>query len=503
MYAAYCSAMRDRSIISYAEHAPTEQPAAGGAAGAEAAGVVEGSAGTGGSGVSREPGALGLAIEVAAGHALSSQQLQQQAGRKGWKGWGASKVQSVKKKMQERRRGGGSSGGGLEGAASGSVASGSASQDGSVGGGSGSHTQQPGFASLGGSPAKPPLPALPAGGGPPGAAATAAAELQSLDGIMEAKWMQSRKIQVSNLVWRSVVEWLGGLPGRCPDPLQAGCLNISAARGLCIAHCLPSAKKTDFLVLLSHVLLPACAPCLPCLPACLQMPPSIPEAVVRSRGGSRQTSRATSPRAILRQPATSASAELAPGLAAGSGSMGPLGSSLMAGSLPGAGEGFATPSLGSSPVAGGGGGGGGGGMVSPGLPPLPEGQAAWLQAVRRVDTSPGRLGALPPGSPLKPGGQQYYQQQQKEEAGAAAEAGEGHEEAAAAVAMPSEQNEDPAKQRKAAAAARAAAFALPEGLPPRVSPDYGVNAFVTRLAFDLLRRPDFQVGCWVGVWLGA
>lgn len=40
---------------------------------------------------------------------------------------------------------------------------------------------------------------------------------------------------------------------------------------------------------------------------------------------------------------------------------------------------------------------------------------------------------------------------------------------------------------------------LPEGLPPLLSPDYAVNAFLARLAFDLLRRPDFTVRtCLVG-----
>ena len=98
MYAAYCSAMRDRSILSYAEHAPAEQPAAAGAAAGPGA-LIEGSAGSSGGGsggVSGEAGALALAMGVAvAGQPLGAQQQQQpQGAKKGWKGWGASKVQS-------------------------------------------------------------------------------------------------------------------------------------------------------------------------------------------------------------------------------------------------------------------------------------------------------------------------------------------------------------------------------------------------------------------------
>lgn len=91
--------------------------------------------------------------------------------------------------------------------------------------------------------------------------------------------------------------------------------------------------------------------------------------------------------------------------------------------------------------------------------------------------------ALPPGSPL----QSSALPPPPPRAGSAPEteqpaAAEGDQEAAAEAQ---------------AAPAPDGGMPLPEGLPPLLSPDYVVNAFVARLAFDLLRRPDFTVGCWI------
>ena len=83
MYEAYCSAMRDRSIQEYAEAAP---PAGGAAIEAQAAGGE----GAGGS---------AAAADKAAAEA-------RQGKPRGWKGWGAHKVQSMRRKMSDKRRGG-------------------------------------------------------------------------------------------------------------------------------------------------------------------------------------------------------------------------------------------------------------------------------------------------------------------------------------------------------------------------------------------------------------
>ena len=172
------------------------------------------------------------------------------------------------------------------------------------------------------------------------------------------------------------------------------------------------------------------------------MPAAIAEVVVN--GSSRHGSTPTSPRGIPRPvsqqlAADPGSAEVA---ANGSSAAGSLGA-----------EGFVTPPAGGSPVAR---------LRSP---------------VGRVESSPARLSALPPGSPLgklplAPGqeaaGEEGSQAGNAEGPGAAGAAGAGQP-----------------------------GLGLPEGLPPLLSPDYAINAFVTRLCFDLLRRPDFQVGAGV------
>jgi hypothetical protein len=93
--------------------------------------------------------------------------------------------------------------------------------------------------------------------------------------------------------------------------------------------------------------------------------------------------------------------------------------------------------------------------------------------------------SLPPGSPvgrLEPG-----------QLGGPADA-------AAIAPQLGEGGDQPAQPAGGVAAGRAARpagagpFELPPGLPPLLSPDYAVNALLTRVAFDLLRRPDFQVG---------
>lgn len=118
-------------------------------------------------------------------------------------------------------------------------------------------------------------------------------------------------------------------------------------------------------------------------------------------------------------------------------------------------DGFATPLLGGSPAA-----------------------HSKLQGahMRRAATSPERLGGLPPGSPLKPFDQPLQPPAaQQEQQGEEAEEAEGSEEGGSS------------------GPGGTAAGGLPEGLPPLLSPDFAANAFITRLAFDLLRRPDFQV----------
>lgn len=156
---------------------------------------------------------------------------------------------------------------------------------------------------------------------------------------------------------------------------------------------------------------------------------------------SRHGSTPTSPKAIPRPASQQLAAD--PGLAAGAAN----GSS--AGSL-GA-EGFVTPPAGGSPLA------------------------PWRSPVGRVESSPARLSALPPGSPLGKLPLAPGQEPAGEEGGS--QAGDTEGPGAAAAGQPG--------------------LGLPEGLPPLLSPDYAVNAFVTRLCFDLLRRPDFQVR-WVG-----
>ncbi|KAL4449510.1 hypothetical protein ABPG77_007154 [Micractinium sp. CCAP 211/92] len=328
MYTAYCQAMRDRSCLEYAEQAP---PADDGQASSAA-----------------EASTPGLALAVAA-----AVQPQRKAG---WKGWGSSKVQSMRRRMQERR-GRGATGvddaaapdgeplAGLEAGTAASAAAAAAAAPRSRAGSA--------LPSAAASPAKPPL---------------AAAELQSLDSIMEAKWMQSRKIQV---------------------------------------------------------------------------PPAVTEAVVRSRHTSRPSSHASSPTAMPRISHSSAGAELPgwPGTLGGS-----AGGGSALGSMPS--DGLGTPVQGGSPVAAGG--------ASP----------------FRLSSAAAAAG-LPPGSPLVAAGVALRTHSRQSEVGRGEEAG------GAAGAGP-------------ASAAEGVADPLPEGLPPLLSPDYAVNAFVTRLAFDLLRRPDFQ-----------
>lgn len=164
---------------------------------------------------------------------------------------------------------------------------------------------------------------------------------------------------------------------------------------------------------------------------------------MRSRHASHPNSHASSPMAALRYTHSSAGAELPgwPGVVDGS-----AGSASALGTM--ASEDLGTPRLGSSPAA-----------VGPSSPSRLSSAAA--------------AAALPPGSPLvAPGGapRRHGSQQEAEEveeAGGAAGAG---------VAFP----------------AQGLAGPLPEGLPSLLGPDFAVNAFVTRLAFDLLRRPDFQ-----------
>lgn len=176
------------------------------------------------------------------------------------------------------------------------------------------------------------------------------------------------------------------------------------------------------------------------------MPPAISEAVSHSRGGSAPTS----PKSAAPRPSTSL-------LAAGSGS----GGSSLAGSL--STEGFVTPLMHGSPAAH-------GWMASPNVaspPPLSSATAA---------------AALPPGSPtanLQPVRGSVDEAREGEEPAE----GKGTLAAAGSGAVPG-----PPQQPGGGGLA-----GLPEGLPPLMSPDYAFNAFFTRLAFDLLRRPDFTV----------
>lgn len=165
MYSAYCEAMRDRSCLDYPEHAPQWS---GGAA--VAGGLVDEDKGSSSGGGSRE-----------------GDDQQGGGGKKGWKNWGS----KVRRKMSQRRHQDGS---GLEDPALTSPQSPAKQLQ-----------QLRGSAapSLAASPAKLALPERP-GGGAPAAAAQAgplAAELHSLDSIMEAKWMKSRKIQVGAVCW--------------------------------------------------------------------------------------------------------------------------------------------------------------------------------------------------------------------------------------------------------------------------------------------------------------
>lgn len=180
----------------------------------------------------------------------------------------------------------------------------------------------------------------------------------------------------------------------------------------------------------------------------LQVPPAIAEAVVSS---SRHGSTPTSPRGMPRPSSQSVASE--PGSSAGR-PMANGGSA--AGSL--GSEGLTTPA-GGSPVA------------------------PWRSPVGRLESFPARLGALPPGSPL--GNPPLAPGPDTAGAEGGSQAGEG---------------EAPGGGAAGTAAASQPGLGLPEGLPPLISPDFAVNAFLTRVLFDLLRRPDFQVG---GAWWPA
>ncbi len=160
MYTAYCQAMRDRSCLEYAEQAP---PADDGQASAEA-----------------EASTPGLALAVA-----GAVQPQRKAG---WKGWGSSKVQSMRRRMQERRGRGAT---GVDDAAA---------PDGEPLAGLKAGTAASAAAAAAAAPRSRAGSALPSAAASPAKSPLAAAELQSLDSIMEAKWMQSRKIQVGTPV---------------------------------------------------------------------------------------------------------------------------------------------------------------------------------------------------------------------------------------------------------------------------------------------------------------
>ena len=280
---------------------------------------------------------------------------------------------------------------------------------------------------------------------------------------------------------RARSRWAGFLGGWVVGRLQEPACAAFCCWKRQAHHAGEAQALADMVRVLPHCSLP------PLPPALLQMPAAIPQAVVQSRHGSRHGSRPgshqTSPKAIPAPPA--ASAHLAGPLPNSGSAASSLGVSV--GSVPGllgtslgAGSGFITPPLGSSPAVG------GGGLLgaAQGLPP----------GVRRAETMPAHLAsgggstaALPPGSPL---GRPERGQQMP--AAAAAEAARQQQQ------QPQEGSEGALPVQPAGAApppegaAAKSAFVLPQGLPPLLSPDYAINAFVTRLAFDLLRRPDFQ-----------
>ena len=216
------------------------------------------------------------------------------------------------------------------------------------------------------------------------------------------------------------------------------------------------------------------------------MPPAI-SAAVRSGASSRQGSLAGSPKASF---------PLAPVPSWGGGVSLVGGASSYAGSS----SGFVTPPLGSSPP---------GAYSGPAQQAVGGGRAAAAEeGVRRAHTSPvghlagGGVGLsaaaanLPPGSPMQPSGlsPRWSAGEGGVEPLQAAErllAERQHlstaEEAAAAAGAGSEQHAGPVSSAGGGTAA-----ALSAGLP-LLSADYAINALVTRVAFDLLRRPDFQV----------
>lgn len=108
MYGAYCEAMRDRSILEYAEQAPPGGAGSHGPAAAEDAG--------GGGGSEAGPDGQALALVAATGE-------QRQAKQRGWKGWGASKVQNMRRKMTQKQRDGSQDGADSSGAGGGPFAS--------------------------------------------------------------------------------------------------------------------------------------------------------------------------------------------------------------------------------------------------------------------------------------------------------------------------------------------------------------------------------------------
>ncbi len=97
MYGAYCQAMRDRSVLEYAELAPPGGAGAGGSYGA-AASSEDGSAGGGGG---SQAGGEGQALALAS---VAAAEEQRQGKHRGWKGWGASKVHTMRRKMAHRQR---------------------------------------------------------------------------------------------------------------------------------------------------------------------------------------------------------------------------------------------------------------------------------------------------------------------------------------------------------------------------------------------------------------
>lgn len=160
MYAAYCLAMTDRSMLEYPQQA---LPVLGGSGSSSGRGAA-----APGSALAAAPLAGSEAGAAQAGGAGGGGEVQ--AGKRGWKGWG-SKVHTMKRKLGrkvEDRPGTDSRGGSPPpGLADQQAAPGSAS---AAGGGVG-------------------VPAASGGG-------LAAAELESLEGFIDAKWMQSRRVQV-------------------------------------------------------------------------------------------------------------------------------------------------------------------------------------------------------------------------------------------------------------------------------------------------------------------